>query len=161
VITFYIPEAVMMTSEDFAPQRGAMHKRIVALSYSIHSHSQQLLPLRHVFDQVISQSTPPLAICIHVHCSAHRDVWVGCYRQGGKQRVLSSQGSKLCALEHMPLIIHHILLDVWGYRKGLSRNWSLHAAASVAVRGEPVRETGNQRCIHTRLQHCSTAGCDG
>jgi Zn-dependent protease with chaperone function len=26
VITFYSPEAVIMTSEDFAPQRGAMHQ---------------------------------------------------------------------------------------------------------------------------------------
>jgi hypothetical protein len=30
VITFYSPEAVIMTSEDFAPQRGAMHKSIVS-----------------------------------------------------------------------------------------------------------------------------------
>jgi hypothetical protein len=29
VITFYSPEAVMMTAEDFAPQRGAMHQSIV------------------------------------------------------------------------------------------------------------------------------------
>jgi hypothetical protein len=28
VITFYSPEAVIMTSEDFAPQRGAMHKTL-------------------------------------------------------------------------------------------------------------------------------------
>jgi hypothetical protein len=30
VITFFSPEAVIMTSEDFAPQRGAMHKSIVS-----------------------------------------------------------------------------------------------------------------------------------
>jgi hypothetical protein len=30
VITFYSPEAAIMTSEDFAPQRGAMHKSSVS-----------------------------------------------------------------------------------------------------------------------------------
>jgi hypothetical protein len=32
VITFYSPEAVIMTSEDFAPQRGAMHQSSVRSS---------------------------------------------------------------------------------------------------------------------------------
>jgi hypothetical protein len=54
VITFYSPEAVIMTSQDFAPLRGAMHQSIVALSHSIHRRSQHLLLLCHVFDQVIS-----------------------------------------------------------------------------------------------------------
>jgi hypothetical protein len=31
VITFYSPEAVIMTSEDFAPQRGAMHQSTVSI----------------------------------------------------------------------------------------------------------------------------------
>jgi hypothetical protein len=57
VITFYSPEAVIMTSQDFAPLRGVMHQSIVALSHSIHRRSQQLLLLLLclVFDQVISQ----------------------------------------------------------------------------------------------------------
>jgi hypothetical protein len=52
VITFYSPEAVIMTSDDFAPQRAEpCIKALQALLHSIHGHSQQLLSLCHVFDQ--------------------------------------------------------------------------------------------------------------
>jgi hypothetical protein len=55
-----------------------MHNSIVALSYSIHNLSQQLLPLRLVFDQVISQSTR-VYVCTYVYVCTHVRVYTYMY----------------------------------------------------------------------------------
>ncbi len=43
VITFYTPEAVILTSEDFAPQRGAMHQRCTCTTCKHAGQSLQAL----------------------------------------------------------------------------------------------------------------------
>jgi hypothetical protein len=56
VITFYSPEAVIMTSEDFAPQRGAMHQSSVS---NVIFHPQSHVPVAAALHETAVLDTLP------------------------------------------------------------------------------------------------------
>jgi hypothetical protein len=96
VITCYSPEAVIMTSVDFAPQR------IKALSHSIHKRSQQLLSLCHVFDQ-----------CVGLR-SAWQAAYIGLYSQPLLPCYVAAERVRNCCLCMFKCCLRSVLMQPTG-----------------------------------------------